>query len=86
MSGNSVNVTFLTLNWLHELHDLSFSWLNHTENVPYPPNVLPWLDTTPPMLKEDFCCLYTNVKYTDIEYSDDNSLEASQDDDKDDIR
>ena len=49
------------------------------QNVPYPPDALPWPDTTPPMSKEEFCYCYTNVKYADIEYSDDNSVEVSQD-------
>ncbi len=49
------------------------------QNVPYPPDALLWPDTTPPMLKEEFCYHYTNIKYADIEYSDDNSVEVSQD-------
>ncbi|KAF8334705.1 uncharacterized protein EI90DRAFT_2914624 [Cantharellus anzutake] len=43
----SVDIAFLALNWLHELHDLSIPWQNHTQNVPCPLNALMWLDTTP---------------------------------------
>lgn len=77
---SSHDIAFLALNWLHELHDLSLSWQNHTKNIPCSPNGLPWPDTAPPMSKEDFCYHYTD---TDIEYYSGDGLEMSQDDGKD---